>query len=122
MGILIVLVSLFSLLSSLFSLLSSLFSLLSALFPLLSLLLISQIALRTCHFELRIRPSIPLPIHSTLCLTIPGPAECAKRLNNISAEPKHRLATCGHQVAWAYALARAKANSEAKPLAKANAH
>ena len=94
--------SLFSLLSSRFSLRSSLFSLLSppvsllsslsalfpllsslsALFPLLSLLLISQIALRTSHFELCIRPSLPLPIHSTLCLTIPGPAECAKRLNN----------------------------------------
>ena len=69
-------------LSSVFSLLSSPFSLLSALFPLLSLLLVSQIALRTCHFELCIRPSNPLPIHSTLCLTIPGPAECAKRLNN----------------------------------------
>ena len=72
--------SLLSLLSSLFSLLSSLFSLLlavvvlrgldllsfissllSALFPLLSLLLISQIVLRTCHFELCIRPSNPLP-------------------------------------------------------------
>ena len=64
---------------SLFSLLSSLFSLLSALFPLLSLLLISQIALRTCHFELCIRPSAPLPTASTLCGTIPGPAECAKR-------------------------------------------
>ena len=68
--------SLFSLLSSLFSLLSAIFSLLSppvsllsslsALFPLLSLLLISQIELRTCHFELCIKPSIPLPIHLTL--------------------------------------------------------
>ena len=80
--------SLVSLLPSLFSLLSSLSALFpllssrSALFPLLSLLLSSQIALRTSHFELCIRPSIPLPIHSTLCLTIPGPAECAKRLNN----------------------------------------
>ena len=82
---------LFSLLSSRFSLRSSLFSLLSppvsllsslsalfpllssrsALFPLLSLLVSSQIPLRTCPFELRIRPSITLPIHSTLCLTIP---------------------------------------------------
>ena len=62
-------------------LLSSLFSLLSALFPLLSLLLVSQIALRTCHFELCIRPSNPLPTTSTLCGPIPGPAECAKRLN-----------------------------------------
>ena len=89
--------SLFSLLSSRFSLRSSLFSLLSppvsllsslsalfpllsslsALFPLLSLLLLSQIPLRTCPFELRIRPSIPLPIHSTLCLTIPGPGPLA---------------------------------------------
>ena len=59
-----------------------LYSLLSALFspfPLLSLLLISQIALSTCHFELCIRPSNPLPTASTLCGTIPGPAECAKR-------------------------------------------
>ena len=67
--------------------LCALFSLLSyvpPLLPLRSLLLISQIALRTCHFELCIRPSIQLPIHSTLCLTIPGPAECAKRLNNIN--------------------------------------
>ena len=63
------------------SVLASLFSLLSAIFPLLSLLLISQIALRTCHFELCIRPSNPLPTASTLCGTIPGPAECAKRLN-----------------------------------------
>ena len=30
--------------------------------PLLSLLLISQMVLRTCHYELRIRPSTPLPI------------------------------------------------------------
>ena len=59
-----------------------LFSLLSSLFSLLSLLLTSQIALRTSHFELRIRPSTPLPTASTLCGTIPGPAECAKRLNN----------------------------------------
>ena len=57
-----------------------LFCSLSALFPLLSLLL-SQVALRPCHFELCIRSSTPLPIRSTLCLTIPGPAECAKRLN-----------------------------------------
>ena len=61
------------------SLLASLFSLLSALFPLLSLLLISQIALRTCHFELCIRPSNPLPTVSALSVTVPGPAECAKR-------------------------------------------
>ena len=52
------------------------------LFPLPSRLLICQAALRSCHLELRIRQSIHLPIHSTLCLTIPGPAECAKRLNN----------------------------------------
>ena len=57
----------------------SLFSLLSALFPLLWLLLNSRIALRTCHFELCIRPSNPLPTASTLCGTLPGPAECAKR-------------------------------------------
>ena len=54
-------VSLLSSLSALFPLLSSL----SALFPLLSLLLISQIALRTCHFELCIKPSNPLPTEST---------------------------------------------------------
>ena len=41
-------------LSALFSLLSSL----SALFPLLSLLLISQIALRTCHFEVSLLSSL----------------------------------------------------------------
>ena len=64
----------FFVISSLFSLLSFLCSLPSSLLGLLS-----QIALRTCHFELGIRPSNPLPIHSTLCLTIPGPAECAKR-------------------------------------------
>ena len=62
-------------LSSLFSLLSSL----SALFPLLSLLLISQIALRTCPFDLGIRPSTSPPTASTLCGSLPGPAECAKR-------------------------------------------
>ena len=65
--------------SSFFFLLSSLFSLLSSLFSLLSLLFISHIALRTCLFELRMRPSDPLPTASTLCGTIPGPAECAKR-------------------------------------------
>ena len=59
-------------LSALFSLLSSL----PPLFPLLSLLLISQIALRTCPFDLCIRPSTSHPTAST-----PGPAECAKRLN-----------------------------------------
>ena len=64
-------------LSALFSLLSSL----SALFPLLSLPLISQIALRTCPFDLCIRPSTSPPTAATLCGTIPGPAECAKRLN-----------------------------------------
>ena len=80
--------SLFSHLSPPVSLLSSLsafFPLLSylcAIFPLLSLLLLSQVALRTCHLELCIRPSDPSPIHSTLCLTIPGPKGCAKRLNN----------------------------------------
>ena len=66
-------------LSALFSLLSSL----SALFPLLSLLLISQIALRTCPFDLCIRPSTSPPTASTLCGSIPGPAECAKRLNKL---------------------------------------
>ena len=71
--------SLCSLLSSLFSVLSSL----SALFPLLSLPLISQIAPRTCPFDLRIRPSTSPPTASTLCGSLPGPAECAKRLNNM---------------------------------------
>merc|ERR1712025_458714 len=42
-------------------------SLLSALFPLLWLLLNSQIALRTGHFELSIKPSTPLPTASPLC-------------------------------------------------------
>ena len=79
----------FSLLASLFSLLSSRFSLLSALFPLLSLLLISQIALRTCPFDLCIRPSTSPPTASTLCGSLPGPAECAKRLNP-ATEPSGR--------------------------------
>ena len=65
-------------LSALFSVRSSL----SALFPLLSLPLISQIALRTCPFDLCIRPSTSHPTASTLCGSLPGPAECAKRLNN----------------------------------------
>ena len=42
---------------------------------------LSLFFLRTWHYELCIKASIPLPINSTLCLTIPGPAECAKRLN-----------------------------------------
>ena len=71
--------------SSLFSLLSSLFSLSSwpcdASIPRVELptRLNLQIALRTCHFELCIRPSTPLPTTTTLCGPIPGPAECAKR-------------------------------------------
>ena len=64
-------------LCALFSLLSSL----PPLFPLLSLLLISQIALRTCPFDLSIRPSTSHPTASTLCGSLPGLAECAKRLN-----------------------------------------
>ena len=55
-----------------FYLLSSLFSLLSALFPRLSLLLISQIALRTSHFELCFRPSNPLPTESIRPLASPS--------------------------------------------------
>ena len=48
----------------------------------------SQTALRTCHFDLCIKPSNPLPtFHSTLCLTIPGPTECAKRLNSPGQRP-----------------------------------
>ena len=70
-----------SALSALFSLLSSL----PPLFPLLSLLLISQIALRTCPFDLCISPSTSHPTASTLCGSLPGPAECAKRLNNNSS-------------------------------------
>ena len=60
----------------------ALFSHFSAPFPLLSLPLISQIALRTCPFDLCIRPSTSPPTASTLCGSLPGPAECAKRLNN----------------------------------------
>ena len=78
--------SLFSLLASLCALLSSLSSLLPSLFShpsLLSLLLLSQISLRTCPFELRIRPSITLPIHSTLCLTILGPNYCLLRPSHL---------------------------------------
>ena len=44
---------------------------------------LSLFFLRTWHYELCIKASIPLPINSSLCLTIPGPAECAKRLNII---------------------------------------
>merc|ERR1711985_156156 len=57
-------------------------SLLSSLFSLLSLLLASQIALRTGHFELLIKPPNPLPTASPCaspslcphhpCVTIPG--------------------------------------------------
>ena len=75
----------------------ALFSHFSAPFPLLSLLL-SQVALRPCHFELCIRPSTPLPIRSTLCLTIPGPAECAKRLNP-ATEPS-RLVSGRRGACW----------------------
>ena len=54
-----------------------------------SLLIFCQVALRTGHFELCNRPSNPLPTASTLCGTIPGPAECAKRLNP-ATEPSGR--------------------------------
>ena len=64
---------------SLFPLLSSL----SAVLPLFSLLPISQIPLRTRHFEFRIRPSIPLLIHSTLCLTVLGPNYCFLRPSHL---------------------------------------
>jgi len=38
------------------------------------------------HFELRIKPSYHHTIiPSSLCLSFPGPAECAKRLNNSSS-------------------------------------
>ena len=52
---------------------------------------LSLFFLRTWHYELCIKASIPLPINSTLCLTIPGPAECAKRLNdnNNNNQEKH---------------------------------
>ena len=63
--------SLFSLLSSLLSLLSSLFSLLSSLFS----LLLAVVVLRGLDPMSRV-------IHSIHFLTIPGPAECAKRLNS----------------------------------------
>ena len=36
----------------------------------------------TCPLKLRIGSSIQIPIHTAVCLPIPGPAECAKRLNN----------------------------------------
>ena len=42
----------------------------------------ARVLLRPCPLELCIRPSTPLPIHSTQGPTNPGPAECAKRLNN----------------------------------------
>ena len=66
---LIVLVSLFSLLSSVVSLLSSLAA--------------AHFSDRTAHLSLRTLhqaiDSASTCIHSALCLTIPGPAECAKR-------------------------------------------
>ena len=55
------------------------------LLQIVSLLILSQVALRTGAFELCNRPSNPLSTTSTLCGTIPGPAECAKRLNNDSS-------------------------------------
>ena len=60
----------------------------SAFFPLFvsspSLLFIS------CHFELRIGPSHHHPIvPSILCVSFPGPAECAKRLNKKPTQPVH---------------------------------
>ena len=70
-------------LSALFSLLSSfcsLLSLLSSLFCRCHSFLRSHFA--PAPFDLRIRPSTSPPTASTLCGTIPGPAECAKRLNN----------------------------------------
>ena len=75
--------SLLSLLSSLLSLLSTLFSLLSSLFSLSSSLAAAHFSDRTAHLSLRTLhqaiDSASTCIHSTLCLTIPGPAECAKR-------------------------------------------
>ena len=59
--------------------LPSLLSSLSPLFPPLSLLLTSQIAHRTCHCDLCIRPSTSPQTASTLCGPIPGP----------SAVPRH---------------------------------
>ena len=47
----------------------------------------SYFFLRTWNYELCIKASTPLPINSTLCLTIPGPAECAKRLNKLHFTP-----------------------------------
>ena len=74
------------------SALSALFSRLSPLpplFPILSLLLISQISLRPCPFHLCIRPSTSHLTASTHCGSLPGPAECAKRLNP-ATEPSGR--------------------------------
>ena len=81
--------SLLSSLSALFLLLSSL----SALFPLHSLLLLSQIALRTSHFELCIRPSTPLPTASTLCGTILGPNYCLLRPSHLDCDCLSLLAS-----------------------------
>ena len=70
-------------LPALFSLLSSFCSLLSLLSSLLSRcrsFLRSYFAPAPC--DLRIRPSTSPPTASTLCGSLPGPAECAKRLNN----------------------------------------
>ena len=71
-------------LSALFSLLSSFCSLLSLLSSLLSRchsFLRSYFAPAPC--DLRIRPPTSPPTASTLCGSLPGPAECAKRLNNL---------------------------------------
>ena len=46
----------------------------------------TQIALRTCPFDLRIRPSISLPIHSTLCLTIVGPNYCLRQPSHVDCD------------------------------------
>ena len=69
-----------SALSSVLTLLSSPFYLLSYLY-LFSLLLHSHIAVPANHFYHCIRPSNQLPTDTTLCGTIPGLAECAKRVN-----------------------------------------
>ena len=58
----------------------------SSLFSLLSLLLISQSALRTSHFELCIRTSTPLPTAATLCGTILGPNYCLLRPSHLDCE------------------------------------
>ena len=77
------------------------------LLQIVSLLILSQVALRTGDFELCNRPSNPLSTTSTLCGTIHGPAECAKRLNP-ATEPSG-LVSGRREACWCGTLSAYKA-------------